>query len=79
MLGPRVAWSLGERIALKDHLVHEFNYVQAFDAMIHFSFEGSFLWLSVFGRQVNTSTGPFAEMCECAVLLPYVCSRRFEI
>ncbi|KAF8192192.1 Emopamil-binding protein [Pholiota molesta] len=34
----------------------------AFDAMIHFSFEGSFLWLSVFGRQVNTSSGPFAEM-----------------
>ncbi|KDQ31958.1 hypothetical protein PLEOSDRAFT_1034714, partial [Pleurotus ostreatus PC15] len=35
---------------------------QAFDAMIHFSFEGSFLWLSLFGRQVNTSVGPFAEM-----------------
>ncbi|KAJ4491562.1 Emopamil-binding protein, partial [Lentinula edodes] len=34
----------------------------AFDAMIHFSFEGSFLYLSVLGRQVNTSTGPFAEM-----------------
>ncbi|TEB30564.1 Emopamil-binding protein [Coprinellus micaceus] len=34
----------------------------AFDALIHFIFEGSFLWLSVFGRQVNTSTGPFAEM-----------------
>ncbi|KAG5652816.1 hypothetical protein H0H81_003532 [Sphagnurus paluster] len=34
----------------------------AFDALIHFSFEGSFLWLSVFGRQVNTSTGPFAAM-----------------
>ncbi|KAJ4481974.1 Emopamil-binding protein [Lentinula aciculospora] len=34
----------------------------AFDAIIHFSFEGSFLYLSVFGRQVNTSTGPFAEM-----------------
>ncbi|KAF9479938.1 Emopamil-binding protein [Pholiota conissans] len=34
----------------------------AFDAMIHFSFEGSFLWLSVFGRQVNTSSGPFAEL-----------------
>lgn len=31
--------------------------------MIHFSFEGSFLYLSVFGRQVNTSTGPFAELC----------------
>ncbi|KAL5501698.1 hypothetical protein ACEPAH_8958 [Sanghuangporus vaninii] len=34
----------------------------AFDAMIHFSFEGSFLYLSVFGRSVNTSTGPFAEL-----------------
>ncbi|KAH9480204.1 Emopamil-binding protein-like [Psilocybe cubensis] len=33
-----------------------------FDALIHFSFEGSFLWLSVFGRQVNTSVGPFADM-----------------
>jgi len=34
----------------------------AFDAMIHFSFEGSFLVLSTFGRQVSTSTGPFAEL-----------------
>jgi len=34
----------------------------AFDAMIHFSFEGSFLFLSTFGRQVNTSVGPFAEL-----------------
>jgi len=34
----------------------------AFDALIHFIFEGSFLWLSVFGRQVNTQTGPFAQM-----------------
>ncbi|EIM85774.1 Emopamil-binding protein [Stereum hirsutum FP-91666 SS1] len=33
-----------------------------FDALIHFIFEGSFLWLSTFGRQVNTSTGPFAQM-----------------
>jgi hypothetical protein len=32
--------------------------------MIHFSFEGSFLYLSTFGRQVNTSVGPFAELCE---------------
>lgn len=32
--------------------------------MIHFTFEGSFLWLSTFGRQVNTSEGPFAELCE---------------
>ncbi|KAF8158532.1 Emopamil-binding protein [Crassisporium funariophilum] len=34
----------------------------AFDALIHFTFEGSFLWLSVFGRQVNTEAGPFADM-----------------
>ncbi|KAF8652851.1 hypothetical protein AX16_004126 [Volvariella volvacea WC 439] len=34
----------------------------AFDALIHFSFEGSWLWLSMFGRQVNTSEGMFAEM-----------------
>jgi hypothetical protein len=34
----------------------------AFDALIHFSFEGSWLFLSTFGRQVNTSAGPFAEM-----------------
>lgn len=32
--------------------------------MIHFSFEGSFLYLSTFGRSVNTSVGPFAELCE---------------
>lgn len=31
--------------------------------MIHTGFEGSFLYLSVFGRQVNTSSGPFATMC----------------
>ncbi|TRM64187.1 Emopamil-binding protein [Schizophyllum amplum] len=34
----------------------------AFDALIHFFYEGSWLWLSMFGRQVNTSTGPLAEM-----------------
>jgi len=34
----------------------------AFDAMIHFSFEGSFLYLSLFGRTVDTSVGPLAEM-----------------
>ncbi|KAF8527470.1 Emopamil-binding protein [Hysterangium stoloniferum] len=33
-----------------------------FDALIHFIFEGSFLYLSTFGRQVATSTGPFAEL-----------------
>ncbi|TFY81140.1 hypothetical protein EWM64_g2877 [Hericium alpestre] len=33
-----------------------------FDALIHFIFEGSFLWLSTFGRQVNTSVGPLADM-----------------
>ncbi|RXW21504.1 hypothetical protein EST38_g4352 [Candolleomyces aberdarensis] len=34
----------------------------AFDALIHFIFEGSFLWHSVLGREVNTGTGMFAEM-----------------
>jgi len=34
----------------------------AFDALIHLSFEGSFLYLSTFGRTVNSSVGPFAEM-----------------
>jgi len=34
----------------------------AFDALIHFSFEGSFLYLSTFGRSVNTSVGPLAEL-----------------
>lgn len=34
----------------------------AFDALIHFTFEGPFLWMSVFGRQVNTQSGPFAQM-----------------
>lgn len=34
----------------------------AFDALIHFIFEGSWLWHSVLGRQVNTGVGPFADM-----------------
>ncbi|KAI0248624.1 Emopamil-binding protein [Lactifluus subvellereus] len=33
-----------------------------FDALIHFIFEGSFLALSTFGRTVNASEGPFAQM-----------------
>ncbi|KAB5595605.1 hypothetical protein CTheo_843 [Ceratobasidium theobromae] len=34
----------------------------AFDALIHFIFEGSFLYYSTFGRTVNNGTGVFAEM-----------------
>jgi len=34
----------------------------AFDGMIHLSLEGSFLYLSTFGRTVNGSSGPLAEM-----------------
>ncbi|KAJ3504554.1 hypothetical protein NLJ89_g7877 [Agrocybe chaxingu] len=34
----------------------------AFDALIHFIFEGSFLWSSTFGRQVNTETHMFGAM-----------------
>ena len=31
--------------------------------MIHFAYEGSWLYLSTFGRTVNGSEGPLAEMC----------------
>ncbi|KIL62007.1 hypothetical protein M378DRAFT_166152 [Amanita muscaria Koide BX008] len=34
----------------------------AFDALVHFTLEGSWLYLSMFGRQVNTSQGLFAEL-----------------
>jgi hypothetical protein len=34
----------------------------AFDALIHFSIEGSFLYLSTFGKSVNTSTGFLADI-----------------
>ncbi|KAF9514565.1 hypothetical protein BS47DRAFT_1328764 [Hydnum rufescens UP504] len=34
----------------------------SFDALIHFFLEGSFLYLSVFGRTVHRSSGAFAEM-----------------
>lgn len=53
----------------------EFFTLQAFDALIHFIFEGSFLYLSTFGREVNTSVGPFAEMCTC---LPFVNAQSIE-
>lgn len=46
--------------------------------MIHFSFEGSFLYLSTFGRQVNTSVGPFAELCACVLLCLLSDTHSFE-
>ena len=36
---------------------------QAFDGAIHYTLEGSFVYYSMFGRQVNTSSGPMAQMC----------------
>jgi hypothetical protein len=39
------------------------GFFKTFNALVHFTFEGSFLWLSTFGRQVNTSSGALAEMC----------------
>ncbi|KAG6853568.1 hypothetical protein C0991_003164 [Blastosporella zonata] len=57
--------NLGARIFLpaNSRRVDKYTFIWlAFDALIHFFFEGSFLYLSVFGRQVNTSTGPFAAM-----------------
>ncbi|KIY71198.1 Emopamil-binding protein [Cylindrobasidium torrendii FP15055 ss-10] len=55
----------GAQVLLPKHASKRDRYTfvwLAFDAMIHFSFEGSWLWLSVLGRQVNTSVGPFAKM-----------------
>ncbi|CDO71431.1 hypothetical protein BN946_scf184909.g25 [Trametes cinnabarina] len=34
----------------------------AFDGVIHYTLEGSFVYYSLFGRQVNTSSGPMAQM-----------------
>ncbi|KAH9922849.1 Emopamil-binding protein [Epithele typhae] len=34
----------------------------AFDGIIHYTLEGSFVYYSMFGRQVNTSSGPMAQM-----------------
>lgn len=33
-----------------------------FDGLIHFSFEATFLYYSMFGRQINTSDGMLPEM-----------------
>jgi hypothetical protein len=44
---------------------------QVFDALIHFSFEGAFLYCSLFGRQANTSTGFLADLGEFS--LPASC------
>lgn len=35
-----------------------------FDALIHFIFEGSFVYHSTFGRTVNTGTDMFALLCK---------------
>nr|GAT60110.1 predicted protein [Mycena chlorophos] len=43
--------------------INRFTFIWlAFDGMTHFTFEGSFLYLSTFGRSVNTSVGPLADM-----------------
>ena len=41
---------------------------QAFDTMIHFTYEGSWLYLSTFGRTVNGSEGPLADVYVYPVL-----------
>ncbi len=41
---------------------------QAFDGIIHYTLEGSFLYYSMFGRQVKTSSGPMAQMCTLMVI-----------
>lgn len=62
----------GELFCTELHISGYNTRLQAFDAMIHFSFEGSWLFLSVLGRQVNTSTGPFAEMCTSSKIAPHL-------
>jgi hypothetical protein len=42
----------------------------AFDALIHFIFEGSFLYYSTFGRTVFRGSGPFAELCKNPLFQP---------
>ena len=37
--------------------------------MIHFTYEGSWLYLSIFGRTVDGSKGPLIEMCGFLTLL----------
>jgi hypothetical protein len=46
---------------------------------MHFSFEGSFLYLSTFGRTVASSTGAFAELCWFRVILRRVYSDRLLV
>jgi hypothetical protein len=48
---------------------------QTFNALVRFTFEGSFLWFSTFGRQVNTSSGALAGMCTFPSLL-FVIARK---
>ncbi|GLB45533.1 putative emopamil binding protein [Lyophyllum shimeji] len=65
VLGVALVAYAGSRVFLPKNAprVHRYPFIWlAFDALIHFSFDGSFLYLSTFGRQVNTSTGPFATM-----------------
>ncbi|KAG8989695.1 hypothetical protein FRB94_004167 [Tulasnella sp. JGI-2019a] len=45
------------------HATDKFTFIWlAFDALIHFILEGSFLYYSMFGRSVFTSQGPLAEL-----------------
>ncbi|KAJ7784380.1 Emopamil-binding protein [Mycena metata] len=71
VLGVYVAAYVGSKVLLPKNAPWINRYINigqlpsswiAFDALIHFSFEGSFLYLSTFGRSVNTSVGPFAEL-----------------
>ena len=45
------------------YLLHTSTALQAFDGIIHYTLEGSFVYYSMFGKQVITSSGPMAQMC----------------
>ena len=55
----------GTRVTFMDTLEEQLTVhtTQAFDGIIHYTLEGSFLYYSMFGRQVVTSPGPMAQMC----------------
>ncbi|KAG9018742.1 hypothetical protein FRB90_010048 [Tulasnella sp. 427] len=58
------AWALS-KACLPKHAAATDKFIfvwLAFDALIHFILEGSFIYMSLFGRTVFTSQGPFAAL-----------------
>lgn len=68
MAGERLELDLANVCAIAEGgTIHGVSF-QAFDALIHFTYEASWVFYSTFGRTVNGSEGPLAEMCTSTVL-----------